>query len=397
MSQERPEIFVIDDNEINVEILVNVLRDEYSVSVALDGATALEDINAYPPDLVLLDVMMPDMDGYEVCQRLKQNPDTADIPVIFITARNEVEDEMRGFEAGAVDFITKPISPPLVRARAKNHLALRFSQQRLKDLSDKLSRYLSPQLYRSIFEGRRDVRLETTRKKLTIFFSDIAGFTANTDHMEPEDLNFVLNSYLERMSAIVLENGGTLDKFIGDAILVFFGDPESKGAREDALSCVKMAIEMQRAILDLRKEWAMQGVNIPFTVRMGIASGFCTVGNFGSKERMDYTVIGGQVNLASRLESAAEPGRILVSNETWSMVKDAIYCKKMGEISVKGFDRPIPIYEVVDLFERVKANAEEITLDTPGLTLRMDPREIAEEDKQRLFNELQLAIAYLDQ
>ncbi len=397
MSQQRPEIFVVDDNEINVEILVNVLRDEYAVSVALDGAGALEDIAAYPPDLVLLDVMMPDMDGYSVCRQLKANPDTADIPVIFITARNAVEDEMRGFEAGAVDFITKPISPPLVRARINNHLALRFSQQSLKGLSDKLSRYLSPQLYRSIFEGRRDVRLETTRKKLSIFFSDIAGFTANTDHMEPEDLNFVLNSYLERMSGLVLEYGGTLDKFIGDAILVFFGDPESKGAREDALNCVKMAIEMQRAILDLRKQWAVQGINMPFAARMGIASGYCTVGNFGSKDRMDYTVIGGQVNLASRLESAAEPGRILVSNETWSMVKDAIYCKKMGEISVKGFDRPIPIYEVVDLFERVKSNAEEIVLDTPGLSLRMDPREIAEEDKQKLFNQLQLAIAYLDQ
>jgi len=396
MTFKRPEIFLVDDAQVNIDLLIDALGGEYDISVALAGNDALEDITAYPPDLVLLDVMLPDIDGYEVCRQLKENPQTRDIPVIFITARSDVEDEMRGFELGAVDFIVKPFSPALVRARVRTHLSLKFSQQRLRDLSEKLSRYLSPQLYQSIFEGKRDVQLETRRKKLTIFFSDIAGFTANTDEMEPEDLNFVLNSYLERMANIVLAHGGVLDKFIGDAILVFFGDPESRGTKEDALACVKMGIEMQRVIVELRKEWAKQGINIPFAVRMGIASGFCTVGNFGCQQRMDYTVIGGQVNLASRLESSAQPGRILISNETWSLIKDEIYCTKQGEIRVKGFDRPIPVYEVVDLFERITSSQEEINLNTAGFSLRMNPREISEQEKQRLFDQLQLAIAYLD-
>lgn len=394
---ERPVVYILDDEPANIDVLVETLRDDYTIAVGIDSQQALEDIPRLTPDLILLDVLMPVLDGFELCKRLKEQPEVQDIPVIFITAKNEVEDEMRGFQLGAVDFIPKPISPPLVRARVRTHLDLLLSRRKLRGLSEKLSRYLSPQIYQSIFEGRRDVQLETTRKKLTIFFSDIVGFTSSTEQMEPEDLNYILNGYLERMSRIVLKHGGVLDKFIGDAILVFFGDPESRGVKQDAVACVRMAIEMQAAIRDLRAQWSKEGIEIPFSVRMGIASGYTTVGNFGCSDRMDYTVIGAQVNLASRLESEAEPGRIMISHDTWSLIKDAVLCEKKGEITVRGLARPFPVFEVIDLHENRKHNGEKLHLETEGFTLTMDPRSIPDEEKKRLFNQLQLAIAYLDQ
>ncbi|MCK5339697.1 MAG: hypothetical protein KAJ60_01420, partial [Desulfobulbaceae bacterium] len=206
----------------------------------------------------------------------------------------------------------------------------------LENLSDKLAKYLSPQVYRSIFSGKTDVKLQSYRKKLTVFFSDIKSFTEMTDSMEPEAVTSLLNYYLMEMSLIALKYGGTIDKFIGDAIMVFFGDPETEGEKEDAVSCVKMALEMREAMSRLQKEEQFAVLAKPFQVRMGINSGYCTVGNFGSESRLDYTIIGGQVNLASRLESLAEPNQILISHNTYNLVKDDISCEEKGEIQVRG-------------------------------------------------------------
>ena len=221
------------------------------------------------------------------------------------------------------------------------------SQKKIEELTNKLSKYLSPQVYQSIFSGKQNVKIEAYRKKLTVFFSDIKGFTEITDRLEPEVLSSLLNSYLNEMSKIALKFGGTIDKFIGDAILIFFGDPESKGDKEDAKACVLMALEMRERMKYLRKLWEDQGISNPLDIRIGINTGYCNVGNFGSEDRLDYTIIGGEVNLASRLESSAEIGQILISHETYALIKKDIICEKKDEINVKGIAHKIQTYQVI--------------------------------------------------
>ena len=201
---------------------------------------------------------------------------------------------------------------------------LKGTNEFLASISTKISRYLSPQIYKSIFSGQKDGTIHTERKKLTIFFSDIKDFTATTERLQPEEITSLLNEYFTEMSAIALRHGGTIDKFVGDAMLVFFGDPESRGTPEDARACVRMAIEMQRRLAELNVKWRNQGIEQPFRARMGINTGFCNVGNFGSSMRMDYTIIGGEANLAARLQSSANVGSIVVSYETWALVRDIV-------------------------------------------------------------------------
>lgn len=348
MSNSR--ILIVDDTPANIKVLSDLLREDYALSVATSGQAALELAFAADsrPDLVLLDVMMPEMDGYEVCRRLKANERTRDIPVIFVTAMHEVDDEAKGFELGAVDYVTKPVSPPIVKSRVRSAVGLRMKSQELQALSGKLAKYLSPQVYQAIFEGRTQATVESRRKKLSIFFSDIVGFTATTERMEAEEISGLLNSYLEAMSRICIKHGGTIDKFIGDAILIFFGDPTSRGEKEDAVACVSMAMEMREALVELRKQWYARGIETPFQVRIGINSGYCTVGNFGSTERIDYTIIGSQVNIAARLETAAAPGQILISHDTYGLVKDKIHCVRKAPLQLKGIPYPLMTYEAVD-------------------------------------------------
>ncbi|CAN0486673.1 unnamed protein product, partial [Discosporangium mesarthrocarpum] len=222
--------------------------------------------------------------------------------------------------------------------------AISEQSQALERLSNQLAKYLSPQVYASIFEGRNSGDIASRRKKLTVFFSDIVGFTEITEQMEAEDLTRILNQYLTEMSEIALSYGATIDKFVGDAIVIFFGDPESKGVKEDAIACVKMALAMKKRLQELNERWSEMGIEKPLQCRVGINTGYCTVGNFGSSERMDYTAIGNGVNLASRLESTAATGEIRISHETYANVKDAVVCGKRKEITVKGFHLPINTY-----------------------------------------------------
>jgi adenylate cyclase len=359
-------ILIVDDTPANIAAALAILKDQYRTRVATSGAKALEHAAAADkPDLILLDVTMPDMDGYEVCGRLKADPETASIPVVFLTARTEAEDEAKGFELGAVDYIHKPFNPTVVRARLATHLLLRDTLKQIEErntaldektrmlesLSVKLSKYLSPQVYASIFTGSRDVELATERKRLTVFFSDIKDFTATTADMQPEDLAAMLNRYFTAMSKIALAHGAHIDKFIGDAMLMFFGDPETKGAEEDARACVRMAVAMQRRMVELQQEWRESGFEQPFEMRVGINTGYCNVGNFGSDDRMDYTIIGAEVNLAARIEAAADPGGILISYPTWALVRDIVRAEERDSIAAKGIRREVRVFAVADILD----------------------------------------------
>ena len=256
-------------------------------------------------------------------------------------------------------------------------------------LSHKLSKYLSPQVWQSIFTGERDVRLETQRKKLAVFFSDIKGFTELSEEMEPEALTELLNHYFNEMSEVALRYGGTIDKFVGDSIMIFFGDPTSQGQKQDALSCVSMAIDMRKHMKIMRQKWRSQGIKTPLEIRMGISIGYTTVGNFGAENRMDYTIIGKEVNLASRLESLAEPGEILISYETFSLIKDRIMCRDKGEITVKGFGRPVPIYEVVDFRRDMGPNRSFLEHEHSGFAMYLDSAKITERERVTILEALE--------
>jgi class 3 adenylate cyclase len=242
----------------------------------------------------------------------------------------------------------------------------------LEGLSVKLSKYLSPQVFESIFSGKQEVRIASQRKKLTVFFSDIVGFTETTENLEAEELSNLLNHYLTEMSKIVLEHGGTIDKYVGDAIIAFFGDPETRGVKEDARTCVNMAIAMQRRMRELQSEWLEMGLEKPFEIRIGINTGFCTVGNFGGADRMDYTIIGNEVNLAARLESLAEVGGILMTHGTHSLVKDTIMAEECDTMTVKGFAKPVRTYRVVGLYGDLVEQGRVIQVEQHGVRVVVD-------------------------
>lgn len=220
------------------------------------------------------------------------------------------------------------------------------SNRHLEDIQLKLSRYIPRQLLDKILAGEKDVQIGGQRKKLTVFFSDIAGFTEINDRIEPEELTQVLNHYLNEMSGIAVAHGATIDKYIGDAIMGFFGDPSSHGARQDASACVAMALAMQARMVELRQQWEDDGFPFPFRIRIGINTGYCTVGNFGSDDRVDYTIIGREVNLASRLQSCAEPDEIVASFTTYALVKKDFVCEKGDLEQVKGFVHPVQTYKI---------------------------------------------------
>jgi class 3 adenylate cyclase len=253
----------------------------------------------------------------------------------------------------------------------------------LEGLSAKLAKYLSPQVYGSIFTGKQEVKLASQRKKLTVFFSDIEGFTETTDAMESEDLTQLLNQYLTEMSRVALEHGGTIDKYIGDAIMIFFGDPESRGVEADALACVEMAIAMQKRIQELSAAWRDAGIARPLACRIGIHTGYCTVGNFGSEDRMDYTIIGGAVNLASRLEHEAPPGGILISHETHAHVKDQVRCEEMAPLRIRGIGHPVAIHRVVDSYASLGDASGRVRAELPHLKLEADPERMSPDERRK--------------
>jgi class 3 adenylate cyclase len=262
----------------------------------------------------------------------------------------------------------------------------------LATISMKIAKYLSPQVYKSIFSGQKDVTIATERKKLTIFFSDIKDFTEISEHLQPEDLTALLNEYFTEMSNIALRHGATVDKFIGDAILAFFGDPETKGVEEDARACIAMAVDMQRRLARLTVEWRNRGIEQPFQARMGINTGYCNVGNFGSEDRMDYTIIGAEANLAARLQSIAEPGGICISYETYALVRDIVRAHPLPPIAMKGISRDVVPYSVEGLLGEFGQRTQVISEHATGVDIFLDfeamDEQAAEQVRRRLSEAL---------
>ena len=261
--------------------------------------------------------------------------------------------------------------------------------QQMEDVSGQLAKYLSPQIYESIFSGKQNVEVKSYRKKITVFFSDIVNFTAISDKLESEELTALLNFYLKEMSQIALKHGATIDKYIGDAIMIFFGDPESFGIEEDARRCVAMAVEMQQRMAELWGYWSKHfGLKKDLEIRVGINTGYCTVGNFGSEDRLDYTVVGAAVNLASRLESAAMPSGILVSEETYFQVKDYFSFDAPQQLELKGLERGVIAYEV-DISDTSRAETKNFEGENFQLKLTKHPLDLEElETLKKIIDEL---------
>jgi class 3 adenylate cyclase len=360
MSGDKHTILIVDDTQENILLLSEVLESDYQTKAAINGERALKiAFSAEPPDLILLDVMMPGMSGYEVCQRLKENPDTRHIPVIFVTAMNEVEDETKGLELGAVDYITKPISPPIVKARVKAHLELYNQARELEawnqtleqrvaegvaklDRMDRMKRFFSPAVADLILSGNADDPLKTHRREIVVVFLDLRGFTAFSESAEPEEVMGVLADYHTAMGELITKYAGTLERFTGDGIMIFFNDPVP--IPNPAAQAVSMAIEMQQRFQTLAEGWARRGYDLAMGI--GIAQGYATIGAIGFEGRRDYGAIGNVTNMAARLCGEAQGGQILVSQRVAAALGEVAKSEPISDLSLKGFHKPIKTFEI---------------------------------------------------
>ena len=262
----------------------------------------------------------------------------------------------------------------------------------LEELSKQLARYLPPQIHEALFAGKYDTRVATKRKKLTVFFSDIKDFTSTSESLQPEALTQYLNEYFSEMTQIALALGATIDKYMGDAMMVFFGDPDSKGEREDARACVEMALQMQEQMKVLNVRWKARGFDQPFIIRIGVNTGYCNVGNFGSEQRLSYTIIGGEVNLAQRLESSADPGGILISYETYCLVQDMVEVEERPHVRVKGMARDVKTFAVLQR-KTSEASASVQFKHPAGVSIDLDPALLDAQERMRLAEQLTAAAA----
>ena len=271
---------------------------------------------------------------------------------------------------------------------------------RLDLLKDKMKKYLSPQLYKALVGGTSNAEIIHKRKKLTIFFSDIVNFSAITDSVESELLSEVLNQYLNRMAEIATKWGGTIDKFMGDGMMVFFGDPEFIDDATHALNCARMALDMLDELSELRTRWRQMGMFHTLRLRIGINTGYCTVGNFGSSNRMEYTIVGGQVNIASRLENLAEPDSIYISQATYALIQDMVVCEFVDNTSVKGIHYPIEVYRLTGTKGGQSLAASMIETTRNGFVLKeltYDAGSSGEKERDAMRHSLRRALDILEQ
>lgn len=346
-AKQRPTILVVDDTPANLSLLSSLLKDQYRIKVASNGFKALELAFAAPPDLVLLDIMMPEMDGYEVCRLLKASEATRQIPVIFLTAKVEIEDEELGFSVGAVDFIHKPISPPIVAARVKTHLEIKslhdFLRIRNEFIKKTFGRYMSDEVVEKLLDSPDGLKLGGESLTVTIVMSDLRGFSAISENLPPETVVEMLNSYLSDMTAIVFKYGGTINEIIGDAMLILFGAPSMRPDDADrALAC---ALEMQLAMSKVNQRHKEN--ELPeLEMGIGINTGKVVAGNIGSDMRVKYAVVGNNVNLAGRVESFTVGGQLLITESSLKATSLRVMVRGEFLVPFKGLKKPVNVYDV---------------------------------------------------
>ena len=366
-------ILVVDDTPQNVKLLTDLLTVKgYAVVTAASGAEALARIEADRPDLVLLDVVMPGMSGYEVCQRIRADKANGIMPVVMVTALDPASERIKGLDAGADDFLTKPINLPELLARVRSLLRIkqlydtvetqsaqlaelnRTLEQRvteqvgqLERLS-KLKRFFSPQLAELIVTGGADDPLRTHRRDVTVVFLDLRGYTAFAETAEPEEVMGVLREYHREMGTLVLAHEGTLERFAGDGMMVFFNDPVVVPNPEER--AVRMALAMRERVAELATGWRKRGYELD--VGLGLAKGFATIGAIGFEGRLDYGAIGSVTNLAFRLCSEARPGQVLAAKRVVAAVEELVDLEAVGDLALKGFSRPVPTVALLKVRDR---------------------------------------------
>ena len=367
-----PCLLVVDDIAANVRMLADVLTFKgYRVVTASGGREGLEKVRAplpgEQPDLVLLDVMMPEMNGYEVCAAIRANPATAMLPVMMVTALDAGEERVKGIEAGADDFLTKPFNRHEMLARVKSLLRIKSfhdtivaQRAELASLNagletrlteqigqverlTRLKRFLTPKVADLILAGEIDDPLKTRRREVTVLFVDLRGFTAFTETADPEEVMDVLREYHAALGAIITAHDGTVEHFAGDGVMVVFNDPLPVEAH--ALQAVRMALAVRVAMLDLTPVWRKRGHDLGFGI--GISRGYATIGAIGFEGRRDYGTIGTVTNVAARLCGEAKSGQILVSQRVCSSIEDEIAVEPAGEVALKGLARPVTIFSVL--------------------------------------------------
>jgi adenylate cyclase len=365
-----PKILIVDDTAHNVKMLADLLAAKgYAIVTAASGQEGLEKVEAEQPDLVLLDVMMPGMDGYEVCRRIRANPEYGILPVVMVTALDPARERIKGLDAGADDFLTKPVNMAELIARVRSLLRIKdlytTVQTQAAELADlnanleqrvqaqvtqlerlgRLKRFFSPQLAELIISGGAEDPLMSHRREITVVFVDLRGFTAFAETSPPEEVMDVLHEYHGELGRVIVESEGTLEHFAGDGLMVFFNDPvEVRDHRERA---VRLALAMRGRVEALVPQWRERGYDLHFGV--GLAQGAATLGAIGFEGRWDYGAIGPVSNLAARLSSEAKAGQILVSRTLLSAVDRIVTAEPVGELVLKGFAKPVSAFNVLGL------------------------------------------------
>ena len=367
---EPARVLVVDDTPMNVTLLADVLSARgYEVATAGSGAEALERIEAWRPDLVLLDVVMPGMSGYEVCRRVRENPETAILPVVMVTALDPGEERVKGLEAGADDFLAKPVNQPELLARVRSLLRVKTLYDRVEAQAGELAqwsrtlearveaqvaqlerlgrlrRFLSPQVADALVASGDESVLQSHRRQIATLFCDLRGFTAFSELGDPEDVMSVLQAYHEAMGRRIHEHRGTIDHRAGDGIMVIFNDPLP--CEDPALAAVRLGLAMRAKMQPMLAEWRRLGHELGFGV--GASIGYATLGMVGFEGRYDYTANGAAVNLAARLCEHADDGQVLVSGRLQVMLEGRIRSEPVGTLELKGFHRPVEAFNVIDL------------------------------------------------
>jgi adenylate cyclase len=363
-------ILVVDDLPQNVKLLADLLSVKgYAVATAQSGPEALLKIESERPDLVLLDVMMPEMSGYEVCRKIRGNPASGILPVVMVTSLDPAQERVRGLEAGADDFLTKPLNQAELLARVRSLVRVKqlydtvqsqaaeltllnkTLEQRVQeqvaqlDRLGRLKRFFSSQLAELIVAGDAEDPLKSHRREVTVVFLDLRGFTAFAETAEPEEVMSVLREYHAQMGRLILEHEGTLERFTGDGMMVFFNDPVP--VPNPAERATRMALAMRHDVRELQIKWRKRGVDLDLGV--GIAQGYATIGAIGFEGRLDYGAIGTVTNLAARLCGEAKPGQVLVSQRMLGTVEDLVEAEAVGELALKGFLKPVSAFNVIGL------------------------------------------------